>query len=163
MRTSVSNGFTLIELMMVLAIIAMLAQLSLPHFQSMIEKARLSEVVLEIDASRATATSAIESGDRRLLTMNTGLNLHAPLGPDQQQYGFSGGFDYPGLSFYAQPSDKPRGHFPGGINRLDLQVVGTSPQAKRSVKRLSEILPEESQTWAVPNMILLVSLAMDNQ
>ena len=158
-----SKGFTLVELLVVVAIIAMLTQLTLPHFQSMIEKARLSEVVLQIDAARTVARSAVQNGDKRLLTMNSGLNLAAPLVADAQQYGFSSGFNYPGLRFFAQPSNRPRGHFPAGVDRIDLQIVGTSPQAKLSVTRLSEILPEEDQTWAVPGMILLVNLAMDNQ
>lgn len=162
MIDSKSRGFTLIELMMVIGIIGLLTRLALPHFEDSIEKARLTEVVLEIDAIRVAANTALQSGDRRLLTVTPAVSLIAPLTSRAMQFGFNGGFSYPGLRFSALSSSAPVGHFPGGVARVDMMIAPNGVEARQSIKRLSEILPEESQAWAVPGVILLVNLAMDN-
>ena len=48
------QGFTLIELMIVVAIIAILAAIALPAYQNYVRKARVSEVILAASAGRTT-------------------------------------------------------------------------------------------------------------
>ena len=64
------KGFTLIELMIVIAIIGVLAAVALPAYSDYTQKAKMSEVILAASTCRISVTDAVISGG----LANTGAN-----------------------------------------------------------------------------------------
>ena len=58
---AVQKGFTLIELMIVVAIIGILAAIALPAYQDYTKKAKMSEPVLAASSCRTTITEQVQS------------------------------------------------------------------------------------------------------
>ena len=57
----VQQGFTLIELMIVVAIIGVLAAVALPAYQDYTKRAQMSEVILAASACRTAVTETVQS------------------------------------------------------------------------------------------------------
>ncbi|WP_103916729.1 MULTISPECIES: pilin [unclassified Alcanivorax] len=62
MKKQMQQGFTLIELMIVVAIIGILAAIALPAYQDYTIRSKMSEVVLAASACRTTVTEVSQTG-----------------------------------------------------------------------------------------------------
>ncbi|WP_298930568.1 pilin [uncultured Ramlibacter sp.] len=70
MKRQLQQGFTLIELMIVVAIIGILAAVALPAYQDYTKRAKLSEVVLAASACRTTISEVYQTGSRTTVDAN---------------------------------------------------------------------------------------------
>ena len=59
--SKMQKGFTLIELMIVVAIIGILAAIALPAYQDYTKRAKMSELILAASACRTTITEVYQS------------------------------------------------------------------------------------------------------
>ena len=72
-----SRGFTLIELMMAVAIMGVLASIAIPQYQNYLVKSKLTEATTDLDAAKNAVTEAYEAGN---YTFPTTANPPVPTG-----------------------------------------------------------------------------------
>ena len=70
MQKALQKGFTLIELMIVVAIIGILAAVALPAYQDYTARAKIAEVVLAASACRTSITETVQSASSNLPAAN---------------------------------------------------------------------------------------------
>ena len=62
MRGRLARGFTLVELMIVVAVIALLALVAMPAYQAYTTRSKISEVILALSACRVAVTEVYQGG-----------------------------------------------------------------------------------------------------
>ena len=93
MKRSLQKGFTLIELMIVVAIIGILAAVALPAYQDYTVRAKVSEVILAASSCRTTVTEMVQTAQNA----NVASTLPAACSFSVTKYVASGSVDANGI------------------------------------------------------------------
>ena len=110
MKRQLQQGFTLIELMIVVAIIGILAAVALPAYQDYTIRAKNSEVILAASSCRTSITEVIQSSS----TLPTANNWGCENASASSQYVASIATDATGMITVTSQNVKNKGGATGG-------------------------------------------------
>lgn len=128
-RARQSSGFTLVELMLVVALIATLANIAFPALSKAVLKSRLSELVVEIEEFRTQYEVIRQTGDINVLEI-TGYSM--VLMPEELKNNGLRAIEYPGLKFSVVVLHSSQG------SRLGLLIIDLEGS---NIEVLADMLP----------------------
>ncbi len=88
MKKMIQKGFTLIELMIVIAIIGILASIALPQYQDYTIRTQLSEGLVLADAAKTAVTETFANAVTGGIDPYPGNDVQPPLTPGNVGYGY---------------------------------------------------------------------------
>ena len=151
MKRSIQKGFTLIELMIVVAIIGILAAVALPAYQDYTIRAKVSEAVIAASSAKTVLSEAFQSGGIGGLTAaGTAINS-TPVAQKSSKYVVTYCVDQtPGATCAATPDDGPwqinvaiAGNAANGI------PTGLNNNALRFRPLVGGVTPTDASTGAI--------------
>jgi prepilin-type N-terminal cleavage/methylation domain-containing protein len=138
-RALSARGFTLIELMISILIIALLANLALPAYRNEVEKSRLTGLVLQIQAFKEALQVMQQTGDADLYRIDTGFNLALPQNYPPIMSSLRDRFDFRNDNLriiYAPVKSASR------VTQITLWLIPLGADGRRTIENLSEMLPQ---------------------
>ena len=144
------SGFTLVELMLVVALIATLANFALPEFSKAVLKSRLSELVGEIEEFRTQYEVIRQAGDIDVFG-RTSVYPMASMSEELKNNGLRA-IEYPGLKFSVVAIRSSQGP------RLGLLIVDLEGS---NIEVLADMLPPAMFSYSNTHL-LTVELLREN-
>ena len=149
------NGFTLIELMMAIGILAILTMIVVPQVKQSTNKAELTDLIVRIDSMRLAMAVALQNGDTSMYTMSASTPGSMP--PEITHLNIQDSMQYPGFRMNMMASDRDFGKFnPGTLPYL--VIAADSIDDAATLRDLSEVMQDSMWAWWQPSAILVVPL-----